>query len=83
MLPNVRPILAAKFWISIPVYILAEANLGLLGLGVADPLPSLGNLLRQLESSLNPDPGAWAPLVLIVIVVGCLQIARPAEEALR
>jgi len=83
VLPNVRPVLVAKFWVSIPVYILAEANLGLLGLGVADPLPSWGNLLRQLESGLNHDPGAWAPLVLIVIVVGCLQIARPAEAAAR
>ncbi len=79
VLPNVRPVLAAKFWASIPVYILAEANLGLLGLGVADPLPSWGNLLRQLESGLNRDAGAWTPLALMVIVMACLQMMRPAE----
>lgn len=83
VLPNLRPVLLAKFWVSIPVYILAEANLGLLGLGVADPLPSWGNLLRQLESGWNRDAGAWAPLVLIVIVVGCLHLARPAEDVVR
>src|SRR4051794_33797897 len=39
VLPNVRPILTAQFRVSIPIYILAEANLSLLGLGVADPVP--------------------------------------------
>ena len=62
VLPNVRPILTAQFRASIPIYILAEANLALLGLGVADPLPSWGNLLRPLESGTSPDAAAWAPL---------------------
>jgi len=83
VLPNLRPVLAAKFWLSIPVYILAEANLGLLGLGVADPLPSWGNLLRQLETGWNRDAGAWAPLLLIATVVGCLNLLRPREEVVR
>ena len=39
LLPNLRPILLAQFWISIPVFILTEANLGLMGLGVSEPLP--------------------------------------------
>ena len=72
VLPNVRPILTAQFRASIPIYILAEANLGLLGLGVADPLPSWGNLLRPLESGLVPDAAAWAPLILMLVVVSCL-----------
>src|SRR5581483_6513586 len=42
LLPNLLPILYAQFWISIPVFILAEANLSILGLGVAEPLPSWG-----------------------------------------
>ena len=32
LLPNLRPILLAQFWISVPLFILSEANLGLLGL---------------------------------------------------
>src|ERR1700734_4168439 len=35
VVPNLKPVLYAQFWISIPVFILSEANLGILGLGVA------------------------------------------------
>jgi len=83
VLPNVRPILIAQFWASIPIYILAEANLGLLGLGVADPLPSWGNLLRPLESAFLPAAGAWAPMALMVVVVSCLYLVRPGEALAR
>ena len=50
LLPNMRPMLAAQFWTSIPIFILSEANLGFLGLGVAEPLPSWGNLLGGLQN---------------------------------
>ncbi len=83
VLPNVRPILTAQFRASIPIYILAEANLGLLGLGVADPLPSWGNLLRPLESGLVPDWAAWAPLFLMLVVVSCLYLTQPSEVVVR
>lgn len=82
ILPNVQPILMAQFRASIPIYILAEANLGLLGLGVADPLPSWGNLLRPLESG-PLQPAAWAPLLLMLIVVGCLYLTQPSEVGVR
>ena len=39
VLPNLKPVLYAQFWISIPVFILSEANLGILGLGVVEPMP--------------------------------------------
>lgn len=83
VLPNVRPILTAQFRASIPIYILAEANLGLLGLGVADPLPSWGNLLRPLESGLVPDAAAWAPLILMALVVSCLYMTQSSEVVVR
>jgi ABC-type dipeptide/oligopeptide/nickel transport system permease subunit len=79
ILPNLRPVLLAQFWAAIPIYILAEANLGLLGLGVADPLPSWGNLLRPLETAFTAPVEAWVPLVLLLVVVGCLYLAKPAE----
>src|SRR5438034_3880651 len=50
VLPNLRSALFAQFLISIPVFILTEANLGILGLGVSEPLPSWGGLLRGLEN---------------------------------
>src|SRR6202051_4208614 len=46
---HLQPVLYAQFWISIPVFILSEANLGILGLGVAEPMPSWGSLLKELE----------------------------------
>ncbi len=42
LLPNLRPVLAAQFWTNVPLFLLAEANLSFLGLGVAEPLPSWG-----------------------------------------
>jgi len=44
---------AAQFCVSVPVFILAEANLGFLGLSAGDPLPTWGNLLRELQSPLD------------------------------
>ena len=49
LIPNVEPVLLAQFWIAVPVYILAETTLGMLGLGIAEPLPSWGGLLREIE----------------------------------
>lgn len=80
--PNLRPVLLAQFWTSIPLFVLGEANLGLLGLGVAEPLPSWGNLLRELESGhgLATGPCAFVSLALLVLVVSCLQLALPSED---
>jgi peptide/nickel transport system permease protein len=61
--------------VQIPVFILAEANLGLLGLGVAEPLPSLGGLLRELESlQFMSSPVILAPLLLLVLITGSAHI---------
>lgn len=78
LIPNVRPILTAQFLIAIPAYVLAEANLGMLGLGVSESMPSWGNLLRELEQ--QPDalmhpaerPELFVPAALLIVVVICL-----------
>jgi ABC-type dipeptide/oligopeptide/nickel transport system permease subunit len=82
VIPNLRPALLAQFWISIPVFILAEANLGVLGLGVSEPLPSWGSLLRELESysAISSAPWQFAPLVLLAVTVGSFQLALHKEE---
>ena len=85
VLPNLRPLLTAQFWTGIPMLILAEANLGMLGLGVSEPLPSLGNLLRGLEAQAagwdHPFARYWlfAPALLLGVVVVCLQTLFPSE----
>ncbi len=81
LLPNLKPVLLAQFWTSIPLFILSEANLGLLGLGVADPLPSWGNLLRELQSDLAFNPGIVACLVLLLAVLGCFKLLLPKGNA--
>ncbi len=82
LLPNLRPILLAQFWVSIPVFILTEATLSMLGLGVMEPIPSWGNLLRGLEdfSVVSANPWRLAPLFLLVLVVVCFQLVLPSEE---
>lgn len=82
LLPNVMPVLLAQFWVAIPVYILAEATLGMLGLGVVEPLPSWGSLLRELESGFGIFSQPWllAPAILLAAVVGCFQLVIPRQD---
>ena len=76
VLPNLRGTLLAQFWISVPVFIITEANLSALGLGVSEPLPSLGSLLRELQNvvTLRPEPWIFVPLAVLIVVVSCFQI---------
>lgn len=84
LLPNLMPILYAQFWVSIPVFIITEANLGILGLGVSEPLPSWGSLLRELESysSISSNPVQLVPLVLFIIIVSAFQFLVADRELL-
>lgn len=82
ILPNLKPAINAQFWLSIPVFILTEANLGMLGLGVSEPLPSWGSLLRELENCLlsGPKLRTLAPLILLIVTVSCFQLVFQREE---
>ncbi|HUC29456.1 MAG TPA: ABC transporter permease [Candidatus Acidoferrum sp.] len=82
VLPNLKPVLYAQFWISIPVFILSEANLGILGLGVAEPMPSWGSLLKELEGlvSVGEEPWKFVPLILLVVVVTSFQFVLSKQE---
>jgi peptide/nickel transport system permease protein len=82
LLPNLRPVLLAQFWISVPVFMLAEATLSMLGLGVMEPLPSLGNLLRGLEDfpAVSANPWKLVPLFAVCIFVICFQMILPSRE---
>jgi ABC-type dipeptide/oligopeptide/nickel transport system permease subunit len=82
VLPNLKPVLYAQFWISIPVFILSEANLGILGLGIAEPLPSWGSLLKELEGlvSVGEEPWKFVPLILLVLVVTSFQFLLSKHE---
>lgn len=82
VVPNLKPVLYAQFWISIPAFILSEANLGILGLGVAEPLPSWGSLLKELEGlmSVGDEPWKFVPLVLLAVVVTSFQLVLSRQD---
>jgi peptide/nickel transport system permease protein len=82
--PNLKPVLHAQFWISIPIFILSEANLGILGLGVAEPMPSWGSLLKELEGmiSMGDEPWKFVPLILLAVVVTSFQILLSRQEGM-
>jgi peptide/nickel transport system permease protein len=82
VMPNLKPVLYAQFWISIPVFILSEANLGILGLGVAEPMPSWGSLLKELEGlvSVGEEPWKFVPLILLIVVVMSFQLLLSRQD---
>jgi peptide/nickel transport system permease protein len=81
-LPNLRPVLTAQFWLAVPAFVMAEAGLGVLGIGVNEPLPSLGNLLRELESGIDVAASPWvlAPAVILGVVLACFQAILRMED---
>lgn len=80
--PHLRAIAVAQFRVLIPAYILSEASLGLLGLGVAEPLPSWGNLLAELQhpGRVQDNPWILAPLALLMLVMIALEALQPVRE---
>lgn len=82
LLPNLRPVLAAQFWILVPVFLLTEANLGALGLSVTEPMPSLGNLLADLQSYDRVRQAPWmlAPAGVVAALVGTLYFVTPGDR---
>jgi peptide/nickel transport system permease protein len=74
LLPNLKPVVSAQFWILVPVFLLTEANLGVLGLGVTEPMPSWGNMLIELQNYQRIPEAPWilAPALLLILVVASL-----------
>jgi len=75
LLPHLRPLLLPQFLICIPAFIAAEANLGALGLGVGEPMPSWGAMLLELDNSALLARTYWVylPIVLLVLLLLTLE----------
>jgi peptide/nickel transport system permease protein len=75
VLPNLRALLLPQFFVCIPAFIIAEANLGSLGLGIAEPLPSWGSMLLELQNSALLAESRWLylPIGMLVLVLLLLE----------
>jgi len=71
IVPHLRPLFLPQFLICIPAFVVAEANLGALGLGIGEPLPSWGAMLLELDNSALLAQSNWVylPIALLVIVL--------------
>ncbi len=76
LLPHLVPLLLPQFLLCVPAYTMAEANLGTLGLGVGEPLPSWGSMLLEIDSSAALAHTYWIcfPLCLLVSLLVCLEL---------
>ena len=76
VLPHLRPVVLTQFLISVPAFLAAEANLGTLGLGVGEPLPSWGSMLLALGSSAVFTSSHWVylPILLLVVVLFLMEM---------
>jgi ABC-type dipeptide/oligopeptide/nickel transport system permease subunit len=75
LVPHLRPLFLPQFLICVPAFIVAEANLGALGLGVAEPMPSWGAMLLELDNSALLSQSHWVflPIALLVVVLLILE----------
>jgi ABC-type dipeptide/oligopeptide/nickel transport system permease subunit len=76
VLPHLRPLLLSQFLICIPAFLVAEANLGAIGLGISEPLPSWGSMLLELERTSAYTGNLWIylPIALLVLILLLLEV---------
>ena len=80
ILPHTVSYSLVAVMLTIPGYILGEAGLSVLGLGIQDPVPSWGNLLAEAMGIVRVQFAPWilAPGVLIFTAVVCFNVVGDA-----
>ncbi len=80
ILPHTISYSLVAVMLTIPGYIIGEAALSVLGLGIQDPVPSWGNLLSEAMAiaHLRYEPWILWPGALIFVTVVCFNVAGDA-----
>jgi peptide/nickel transport system permease protein len=86
VLPHTYGVLLTQAALLVPQYVVAEVTLSFFGLGLAEPMPSWGNLLAPLQQ-YNVLVSYWwmfAPgLALMVFSLGYLAVANTLQKQLQ
>ena len=84
LLPLTWGVMVTQATVLIPRYVLAEVTLSFLGLGIAEPVPSWGNMLAEAREYSSVVSHAWllAPgLALIPVLLAYLALADAVLDA--
>lgn len=82
VLPQVMPAVAVATSLAVGGAVLAESTLSFLGLGIAPPAPSWGNMLANAQELAFQAPLAavWPGLAILLAVLGCNLVADGARR---
>lgn len=76
ILPNVAGVAIAYLMLTIPHVVMVESFLSFLGLGVQEPMTSLGILVKEGADDMDMNPtGLLVPGGILVTILVCLTIA--------
>jgi len=75
LLPNLAGVVIVYLTLTIPAVILDESFLSFLGLGINDPIASLGSLLSDGKNVINPVKSYWWLLVFPAITMSITLLA--------
>lgn len=75
ILPNALPLLWLQVGIMLPYFLLGEATLSFLGLGVQEPHPSWGNMLASAAQSYTSMTKHWWTLAVPGVALTCAVLA--------
>jgi len=80
VLPLTLPAVSTQLTLRVPRYIVAEVTLSFLGLGLAEPAPSWGNLLAELRSFDSGTPALAPALALAVVVLSYHRVSSALQR---